>query len=298
MIMVNFKLNYCIYTEEFMKITRYMLLIFMTSFLFLSTAQADATCYYKNNDITFECKVTNSSVSCSTKEATAGSPKVSISASEYLDSNNEINCGLVSQIYVDGFMYNGKLYYYDINNNNVCPKGKEEYDKIKEPGTPENKGECIAFAGTTASKPNTNPSTSSKPSTNTPSTKPTTNNETTSSPTGFDREHFCEGTVLKVFRAVGYIFFMLKIIIPVVIMIFGFIDFGKAVIASKDDEIKKSAKTLAFRAIAGIIIFFIPAIINFAVTLIGGEDVYRGSEFGACTECLIDPNTAACQIGD
>ncbi len=111
------------------------------------------------------------------------------------------------------------------------------------------------------------------------------------SDTEFSTESFCERTeVGNTFKTLGWILFFAKIIVPIIIIIFGSLDFAKAIVASKDDEIKKSAKSLAMRAIAGIIIFFIPTIINFIVSFIGGEDIYNKS-FGVCTNCLLNPRS-------
>lgn len=110
----------------------------------------------------------------------------------------------------------------------------------------------------------------------------------------FDVEYFCKGPVQGVFTTLGWVFFILKILIPILLIIFGSIDVGKAVIASKDDEIKKSVKTLAIRAIAGIIIFFVPTILNFVVKLIDNSDVYNGT-FWDCTKCMLDPTQDVCE---
>lgn len=103
-----------------------------------------------------------------------------------------------------------------------------------------------------------------------------------------DLENFCQGSVQGVFTTLGWVFFILKILIPIILIIFGSIDFAKAVISSKDDEIKKSAKTLATRAIAGVIIFFIPTLLSFIVSLIDKENVYNGT-FTNCTQCMLNP---------
>ena len=68
--------------------------------------------------------------------------------------------------------------------------------------------------------------------------------------------NFCTKTK-PIWVLVGRILGIFKIVIPLLVIIFGMIDLGKAVIASKDDEIKKAAKSLLFRALAGILIFFI-----------------------------------------
>lgn len=115
----------------------------------------------------------------------------------------------------------------------------------------------------------------------------------------FNADTFCDGPVQGAFTTIGWVFFFLKILIPIILIVLGSVDFGKAVLSSKDDEIKKSAKTLVMRAIAGVIIFFIPTIIDFIVELIGGDDLYNGT-FATCTHCMLEPTDDACRrlIGD
>lgn len=116
-----------------------------------------------------------------------------------------------------------------------------------------------------------------------------------------DLDTFCQGKVLGVFTAIGWFFFFVKIIVPIVLMIFGVIDISKAVISSKDDEIKKSTKSLITRAICGVIIFFIPTVLNLVVNLVGdrAEGVYTGT-FADCTSCMFKPNQEGCKglMGD
>ena len=52
--------------------------------------------------------------------------------------------------------------------------------------------------------------------------------------------NFCSETK-DVWSLVGKILGVFKIVIPLLIIIFGMIDLGKAVVASKDDEVKKAA---------------------------------------------------------
>lgn len=107
----------------------------------------------------------------------------------------------------------------------------------------------------------------------------------------FDADAFCTGPVEGAFSTLGWIFFVLKIVIPIIIIIFGTIDVSKAVVASKDDEIKKSIHTLVKRVIAGIVIFFIPTFLSFIVKLINGEAIYdeTSGTFSRCTYCMLNP---------
>ena len=78
-------------------------------------------------------------------------------------------------------------------------------------------------------------------------------------------------------------------IIPIIILAFGVVDFFKAVIASKDDEIKKSTKSLIMRLIAGVCIFFLPAIIHFVFRLIDDWNGYD-SDYSECSLCITEPD--------
>lgn len=53
-----------------------------------------------------------------------------------------------------------------------------------------------------------------------------------------------------------------KIIVPILVIVLGILDFGKAVIASKEDEMKKAQLTFVKRIIIGISIFFVPTILD------------------------------------
>ncbi len=98
---------------------------------------------------------------------------------------------------------------------------------------------------------------------------------------------FCSKTK-DVWSLVGKILGIFKIVIPLLIIIFGMIDLGKAVVASKDDEIKKAAKQLLLRIIAGIAIFFIPTLVGFAFSLADGFSA--DTDYDVCAECISHSN--------
>ena len=98
-----------------------------------------------------------------------------------------------------------------------------------------------------------------------------------------------------VWQIVGWILFVFKIVIPILIIIFGMIDLGKAVVASKDDEIKKAIKQLAMRALAGVIIFFIPTLVGVIFSLVAEftSDEYA-TEYKICKACVVHPGQDEC----
>lgn len=59
----------------------------------------------------------------------------------------------------------------------------------------------------------------------------------------------------------------IRIIVPILIIALGMLDLGKAVIAGKEDEMKKAQVAFIKRLIAGVIVFFIPALVDIIMYL-------------------------------
>lgn len=100
---------------------------------------------------------------------------------------------------------------------------------------------------------------------------------------------FCTETS-RAWRVFGYLITALKILIPVIIIVMGSLDLGKAVVANSEDEMKKATQVLIKRIIAGIVIFFIPTIINLVLKLASN---YVGvvSSGSGCIECVSKPGS-------
>lgn len=88
-------------------------------------------------------------------------------------------------------------------------------------------------------------------------------------------------------KFVGYIVLIIKIIIPLILIIFGMMDLLKAVTAGKDGELMKSVKSFAFRVGAGVLIFFVPTIISF---VFGMVDTWTDVEedYNVCQTCILN----------
>ena len=63
---------------------------------------------------------------------------------------------------------------------------------------------------------------------------------------------------------------LIQIGIPIILIILGMLDLGKAVVASKEDEIKAAQKLLVKRAIYAVAIFFIVFAVNAIFSLLAG----------------------------
>lgn len=102
--------------------------------------------------------------------------------------------------------------------------------------------------------------------------------------------------VLNVFRIVGYIITAAKIIAPLLLIIFGIIELGKAVIANDDKAIAHATNLLIKKAVAGVVIFFIPAIVDFVYSVVNDAKPIEET-FMKCQKCLVDPLGDVCTEG-
>ena len=97
---------------------------------------------------------------------------------------------------------------------------------------------------------------------------------------------FCAQSA-NIWKFVGNILLVFKIVIPLLLIIFGMVDLGKAVVSSKDDEIKKATTTLVKRAIAGVVIFFLPTLIAVIFKIVPGAN---SEDWALCGSCISNPN--------
>jgi len=105
-----------------------------------------------------------------------------------------------------------------------------------------------------------------------------------------DITQFCTsmGGMLKL---IGWVITLFKVAIPLIIVAMGMFDFGKAVVAEKEDEIKKQTKRLIYRVVAGIVIFFIPSIVMFIFEQVGDYSTEKdAAAFQVCEDCLLRPS--------
>ena len=70
-----------------------------------------------------------------------------------------------------------------------------------------------------------------------------------------------------------------RIIVPILIILLGTIDFAKAVLAGKEDNMKKAQSTFIKRLIAGLAVFLIPTFINI---IMGLADIVWAGDYTYC----------------
>ena len=223
----------------------------------------------------------------------------SLKISDFKDSEGNIDCNQVKSIYIDANVTSNSVWeIYNISTSsgsNIATTVKNAhprdylYSRI------------VGFSlANSDSNDNDNDGGFTQGGSVTEGSETSNNSSGEQSSSGTDDwnlDNFCSGPIEGAFTTIGWVFFFAKILIPIVLIVFASIDLGKAVISSKDDAIQKSIKTLVVRVIAGIIIFFIPTILNFVVELIGGSDVYNQNSgtFSRCTHCMLEPTDNSCR---
>jgi len=78
---------------------------------------------------------------------------------------------------------------------------------------------------------------------------------------------------------------IIQIGIPILLIIMGSIDLGKAVLSSDDKEIKGATSKLIKRCIAAIAIFFVTTIVSLVMGLLGDVDSDKVSGTDSWKDC-------------
>lgn len=99
---------------------------------------------------------------------------------------------------------------------------------------------------------------------------------------------FCAKST-DIWQIVGKILFVFKIVIPLLLIIFGMIDLGKAVISSEEKAIKEATTSIIRRLIAAVVIFFVPTIVGAVFGLIGEFNEEQKDDYTICKNCLVHP---------
>lgn len=84
--------------------------------------------------------------------------------------------------------------------------------------------------------------------------------------------------------AVHIVVTLIKIVVPILLIIFGMLDLGKAVVASKEDEIKKGQQLFIKRLITGVLVFFVVFIVQIIVRFVSNSN----SDITKCFNCFIN----------
>ncbi len=71
-------------------------------------------------------------------------------------------------------------------------------------------------------------------------------------------------------RIIRFVYNAVKIGVPIILIIVGMFDMGKAITQQKEDEIKKAQSLLVKKAVAALIVFLMFALVQLIVNIVGG----------------------------
>lgn len=84
------------------------------------------------------------------------------------------------------------------------------------------------------------------------------------------------GTVIFLKKSYQY----LKVLLPILIITLGIIDFVKVVVTGKDDDMKKAVKRLTTRIVVAVVFVLVPVIIQILINISGLKGEYSGINDG------------------
>ena len=99
---------------------------------------------------------------------------------------------------------------------------------------------------------------------------------------------FCQSSA-AIWQIVGWFLFVVKIVIPIILIILGMLDLGKAVVSSDDKAIQKSAKSFLMRVIAAIAVFLIPTVVGLVFKMVGNWTDAQ-AQYDVCRICITSPS--------
>lgn len=94
-------------------------------------------------------------------------------------------------------------------------------------------------------------------------------------------------------NTISFVVDLLKIGIPILLIVFGMLDLGKAVMSNDEKEMKAGQSKLIKRCLYAVLVFFIVALVQFIVGVLGDQSA--GSENSVdenniqdCIDCFIN----------
>lgn len=99
--------------------------------------------------------------------------------------------------------------------------------------------------------------------------------------------NFCNQETVKAFIFIGNIIQIAKILVPLIIIVMGMVDFGRAVFSDDERAISKCVVSLLKRIVAGIVIFFIPTIVYAIIDVLEPSEMNNYNNKFTCSKCVL-----------
>lgn len=96
----------------------------------------------------------------------------------------------------------------------------------------------------------------------------------------------CKNIPCPVFNFTKIIVGIIKNIVPLIIIVMGMIDFGKATMASSEDEMAKSKKQFTKRLAAGASVFLVVSVVQLGFNMLGDNASPSGQVFKCASDMI------------
>lgn len=101
-------------------------------------------------------------------------------------------------------------------------------------------------------------------------------------------ENSIKGAIIdeKIPNIVSTIVTVIKIVVPVLLVIMGMLDFAKSMSAGKEEDIKKGQKIFVKRLISGALVFLVFTFVQFIVSFVADEE--DKDNLATCSQCFLN----------
>ena len=99
-------------------------------------------------------------------------------------------------------------------------------------------------------------------------------------------------TLEPIMTIIGYVIFGIKVIVPVILVLFGMFDLTRAIMEKDESNIKKAQSLLIKRIIYGVAVYLVVTIVSLIMNLIVSDD----SSWKSCVECAFDVTGNDCSV--
>ncbi len=108
-----------------------------------------------------------------------------------------------------------------------------------------------------------------------------------------DFSHNCADTA-KVIRIAGYLIFLVKILVPLIIIVKASMDLASTITKGTPEALKKAATKIGISLVSGILIFYIPTILDTIFDLVTKYNGHDEGDFAICEACVFEPFSDTC----
>ena len=96
-----------------------------------------------------------------------------------------------------------------------------------------------------------------------------------------------DGIPTSIGKIIHMIVLVIQVVVPILLIIWGMLDFAKGIIGSDEDKIKAGQKKFIQRLIAAIIVFLIVVFVRLVITTVGSLGDNEAGSAWSCADELI-----------